>query len=240
MLTNKTLPHRGWKIAALICGLLGCLCFGAGDWLMLYGDPTYSGSLSWLTEGAAGIASWRNGLAMGLAFPGVLLYGIALFSLESYIAPPRGKRVYRYLTAFGLTPWLCLHLFYIMILFTFGWMRQNGMSNASAVCEAMFNHLQWLPLASEVLMIPPFLYWFYLQITGKTVFPRAMAFTNVLVIYGVLYAVKSLLPVSAFRLGFTNGLMSESMAVWFLLLLLTGVSALNRRKSKRIDEEETT
>lgn len=24
--------------AALICGMLGCLCFGGGDWLMMYGD----------------------------------------------------------------------------------------------------------------------------------------------------------------------------------------------------------
>ena len=219
-MTNEMLPHRGWKIAALVCGLLGCLCFGVGDWLMLYGDPTYSGVLSWLTEGAAGIASWRNGLAMELAIPGILLYGTALFSLESYITPLRGKRVYRYLTAFGLTPWLCLHLFYIMILFTFGWMRQNGISDAAAVCEAMFNHLQWLPPISEALMIPPFLCWFYLQITGQTVFPKAMALTNVLVIYCVLYAVKSLLLVSAFRLGFTNGLMSESMLIWFAIMLV--------------------
>ncbi|MCC8196773.1 MAG: hypothetical protein LIO49_08285 [Ruminococcus sp.] len=31
------------KIAfALLCGFMGCLCFGAGDWLMLYSDTTYS------------------------------------------------------------------------------------------------------------------------------------------------------------------------------------------------------
>ena len=53
------------------------------------------------------------------------------------------------------------------------------------------------------------------QIAGKTVFPRWMAFTNVLVIYAVLKGVSLLLPVSAFRLGFTNGLMSESMILWF-------------------------
>ena len=27
--------------AALICGMLGCLCFGGGDWLMMYGDASY-------------------------------------------------------------------------------------------------------------------------------------------------------------------------------------------------------
>ena len=219
-MTNETLPHREWKIAALVCGLLGCLCFGTGDWLMLYGDPTYSGALSWLTEGAAGIAAWRNELAMGLAFPGILLYGIALFSLESYITPSRGKRVYRYLTAFGLTPWLCLHLFYIMILFTFGWMRQNGMNDATAVCDAMFSHLQWLPPISEALMILPFLYWSYLQIRGRTAFPKTMAFPNVLLLYVFISSVKTFLPTSAFKLGFINGLMSESMLIWFAIMLV--------------------
>lgn len=31
-------------------GLLGCFCFGGGDWLMLYGDTAHQGSLFRLTE----------------------------------------------------------------------------------------------------------------------------------------------------------------------------------------------
>ena len=46
-----------------------------------------------------------------------------------------------------------------------------------------------------------------------------LAFTNVLIIYGVLKGVSLLMPVSAFRLGATNGLMSESMIVWFGFML---------------------
>ena len=69
-------------------------------------------------------------------------------------------------------------------------------------------------------MLPPFLYWFYLQVSGRTVFPKWMAFTNVLVIYGVLWFVKFLLPDTPFRIGFTNGLMSESMFIWFGIMLI--------------------
>ncbi len=75
-------------------------------------------------------------------------------------------------------------------------------------------------LLSEVLMLPVFLYWFYLQITGRTRFKKAMAFSNVLVIFAVLKMTASIMPVSAFRLGFTNGLMSESMIIWFVFVLL--------------------
>ena len=73
--------------------------------------------------------------------------------------------------------------------------------------------------ASEALMLPVFLYWFWLQIRGETVFPKGMAFTNVLILFALLKALSLLMPVSAFRLGFTNGLMSESMILWFGIML---------------------
>ena len=88
------------------------------------------------------------------------------------------------------------------------------------ICEALFGNFSWLIPVSEVLMLPVFLYWFYLQITGWTRFKKAMAFSNVLVIFAVLKKAASFMPVSAFRLGFTNGLMSESMIIWFILVLL--------------------
>ncbi len=79
---------------APICGVFGCLCYGSGDWLMMYGDPSHMGKLLWLSV--------------------------------------------------------------------------------------------------------------------------------VLVIFAVLKIIASLMPVSAFRLGFTNGLMSESMIIWFALIFLGG------------------
>ena len=57
----------------LLCGMLGCVCFGTGDWLMLYGDPAHAGVLLWLTKGATQIPQWRYDLAMALAFPGIIL-----------------------------------------------------------------------------------------------------------------------------------------------------------------------
>lgn len=207
--------------AALFCGILGCLCYGGGDWLMMVGNPTYHGTLSWLTEGVAIIPQWRFNLAMVLAFPGIILYGIALFAVERYIQEEKHRKVYHWLNTFGLTPWIALHLFYVMILTLFAWMHGNGYTaEALPVCEGLFRQLSWLVPVSEGMMLPVFLYWFWLQFSGKTVYPRWMAFTNVLVIYAVLKGVSLMLPVSALRLGFTNGLMSESMVLcfWFMLI----------------------
>lgn len=208
-------------IISFISGMLGCICFGTGDWLMIYGDTAYSGGLYWLTEGAADIAPWRNFLAMLLAFPGIIFYGAGLFAAGKFITDRRDAKIYRVLNIFGLTPWLCLHLFYIMILYLFSWMTNNGCADAALPsCEALFSHLSWVIMLSEAFMLPPFIWWFVLQIRGKTVFPRGMAFTNVLVIYGILYLIKCLMPDTPFRLGFTNGLMSESMIIWFAIMLV--------------------
>ncbi len=206
---------------AMLCGLLGCVCFGVGDWLMLYGDTAYSGTISWLTAGAAKIAPWRNNLAMALAFPGIILYGIALFANGELITGEGRQKVYHYLTTFSLTPWLCLHLFYIMILYGFAWMSGNGYASAAIpVSEAVFSHFSWLVLVSEVLMLPPYLYWGWLVLRGQSALPRQMALSNPLIFYLVLKLITLLMPDSAFRLAFTNGLMSESMVLWFESILV--------------------
>lgn len=215
---------------ALLCGILGCLCYGGGDWLMMYGDTTYLGELIWLTEGVARIPAWCNGLAMMLAFPGIIFYGIALFYIGSFIKEKKERTVYHYLNAFGLTPWMCLHIFYIMILYLYAWMTKQGYGEmALAACGALYHHLSWVVVVSELLMLPVFVYWFYLVIAKKTILPRAAAFGNVLVFYLILKIIVSIMPDNAFRLGFMNGLMSESMLPFFLVIW---VCAANAAKNK--------
>lgn len=213
--------RRNKITAALLFGIMGCICFGAGDWLMIYGDTMYRGSVSWLTEGAAGIEPWRNALSMALAIPGIVFYGIALFAIACFLREEKQRKIYGYLTAFSLTPWLCLHLFYIMILYVFAWMSGNGgEEQALPIAEALFSHLFWLVPISEALMLPPYLYWAYLILRKHSVFPRWMALLNPLVFYVILKLITTLMPDSAFRLAFTNGLMSESMAIWFASMLV--------------------
>lgn len=231
---NGVAPGKRGLALAMICGILGCLCYGGGDWLMVYGNTAHIGELFWLSDGVAQIAPWRNGLAMLLAFPGIICYGIALFYLEKFIRKEKERKIYHYLNAFGLTPWMCLHLFYIMILYLYAWLNGNGYQEAALpACEALYAHLSWVVMASEVLMLPVFLYWFYVVVRGKTTLPKWMAAGNVLVFYVILSEIKSILPDTPFRIGFTNGLMSESMIFFFLLLWIVG-GKMAEEKERRI------
>ena len=102
---------------------------------------------------------------------------------------------------------------------------------ALPVSEALFAHLSWLVLVSEVLMLPPYLYWFWTLARGKSLFPRGMALSNPLVFYVLLKLLTALMPDRPFRLAFTNGLMSESMMIWFVVMAVWSVC---HRKDRRV------
>ena len=65
-------------------------------------------------------------------------------------------------------------------------------------------------------------------------FPRAAALANVPVVYAVLYGFKTMLPNVPFRLGFPNGLMSESMVIRFSVVYLWGGRLACRQKAEQI------
>lgn len=214
----------------LLCGMLGCVLMGTGDWLMLYDDPTATGAAYWLTEGAAQIPAWRNALSMALAFPAVVFYGIGLFGIGSFLQGEKQRKIWSTMTAFGLTPWLCVHLFVVGTLYLFAWLRGSTWAPAAMpAAEAFRSQFSWIVFLSYPFMLPPYFYWAWQLFKGESVFPKWMALSNPIIFYLVLKALSLLMPVSAFRLAFTNGLMSEAMFLWFL-------SMLAWRFSKRVQQ----
>ena len=227
-----TEQKRRRLLPLLLCGIAGCLLMMTSDYLMIYGDPTFRGSLAWLTEGAARIPAWRNGLAMLLAFPAVACYAVGLFAIRSYLPREKHQRTYCALTALGLTPWLALHLFYTMVLFLFAWLTGNGYESvAFGAAEAMVRQFLWLVPVGEGLMLLPFVYLFLVFATGSSCYPRWMALNNPLIIYAIIKTITVYLPASAVKLAFINGLMSECMLLWFLIFLIAD-GRENRLKSR--------
>ena len=108
-----------------------------------------------------------------------------------------------------------------MILELFSWMNKNGYKEqAIPICEGLFSQLSWIIILSEAMMLTVFIFWFYLQFQGNTIFPRRYAFTNVIFIFIILKFIIKFIPTSPFKLGFINGLMSESMMIWFGIMII--------------------
>ena len=228
-------PHisKTKMIILLITGIIGCVFMAGSDWIMIYGDTAYHGKLAWLTQGVIQIEPWRNSLAMLLAFPAVILYCIALTGMKDYFKDELGKKIYSFLTTVGFTPWLCLHLFYIMILYIFAWLQKNGHKDVSyLVGEKLFEQFGWVVIVGEIIIVIPFLYLCVATIFSKTVFSKWMALNNPLLIYVVLKIVTMFMPDTPLRLAFTNGLMSESMLVFFLIYIIGTIFIKDRSLGK--------
>ena len=207
-------------IWSLIAGILGTILMGTSDWLMIFGDVTAKGNIEWLTEGVANIEPGRNAMAMALAFPAVVLYAIGLFALKDVFLFERHNKVYKGLTAIGLTPWLAIHLFYTVMLFVFAWLRGNGQGEmAYSLVEAIMKQFWWIIPVGQTFMVLPFIYLMIECFVGKTRFHRAMGLTNPLIIFVILKGISMLLGSSPYQLAFTNGLMSESMLVFFIIYI---------------------
>ena len=69
------------SIIMLLCGILGCICFGFGDRLMIYGDVTHMGSLYWLTSRTAQIpdSPFRLGFTNGLMSESMIIWFVIVF-----------------------------------------------------------------------------------------------------------------------------------------------------------------
>ena len=204
----------------LLCGMLGCVLMASGDWLMLYGDPTATGAAYWLTEGAAQIPAWRNALSMAVAFPATVFYGIGLFGIGDFLKGEKRRKTWSFMNAFGLTPWLCVHLFVAGALYLFAFLRGSAWAAAAMpVADAFRGQFGWIVFLSYPFMLPPYFYWAWQLGRGKSVFPKWMALVNPITFYLVLKGISLLMPVSPFRIAFTNGLMSEAMFLWFASML---------------------
>lgn len=207
-------------VLLLLCGIAGCIFMGGSDYLMIYGNTAFEGELAWLTLGAAEIPAGRNALALAMAFPAVIFYALGLLAVRFFINEEKDRKNYSVLTVIGMTPWLCLHLFYIMILFAFGFLMQRGDSETAYIlCEAMFGQFSWLVMAGEIIMLLPFIYLIVLMLKLRTVFKKAMALNNPVLIFVILKILTMLMPDAPFRLAFTNGLMSEAMLIWFIVFV---------------------
>lgn len=188
---------------------------------MLYGDPTATGSIYWLTEGAARIPAWRNALSMAVAFPAVVFYSVGLFGIGVFLHGEKRRKTWFIMTAFGLTPWLCIHLFVAGTLYLFAWLRGSVWAAvAMPTAEAFRSQFGWIVWISYPLMLPPYFYWAWQLFKGNSIFPKRMGLSSPILFYLVLKSISLMMPVGAFRLAFTNSLMSGAMLLWFLSMLL--------------------
>lgn len=209
-----------------ILGLVGCLCFGIGDWLLGYVNPApVEGNVFYFIRAGHGADynTLKVGITLVLAVFGIFFLFSGFMHIMDIAKDERTKRLLGY--AFGLCSigWIMLHLLVSFNVLVFSEAEKNGGRVLAVVlsgrlgstgiavekCASLFAVGAGIILAAAILF-------------GNTCLKKRSVFFSPIIQMVVFITVSQVLPTSAFSYGIYTFNMNAAMMVWFAYLLAEG------------------
>ncbi|MCM1225778.1 MAG: hypothetical protein NC548_66175 [Lachnospiraceae bacterium] len=209
-----------------IFGLIGCLCFGIGDWLLGYVDPALveGADLYFIRAGhGAGYNTLKVDITLALAVTGIFFLYPGFVHIADIAKDGKTKRILGY--AFGLCSvgWMMLHLFVSFLVLAFSETEKNGgrelaitladrFGSAGAAvekCTSLF------AMGAGIVLIVTIL-------RGNTCLKKSAVVFGPVIPMLLIIVIAQVLPQSAFSYGLYTFNMNAAMMVWFVYLLAVG------------------
>ncbi|MCM1100030.1 MAG: hypothetical protein NC079_04795 [Clostridium sp.] len=209
-----------------ILGLIGCLCFGIGDWLLGYVDPMpVEGDVFYFIRAGHGADynTLRVGVTLALAVVGIFFLYPGFIHIADIAKDGKTKRLLGY--AFGLCSvgWMMLHLLVSVnvLVFSetaksvgceFAAVLSNRLGNAGLAvekCAALF------AVGAGILLIIAIL-------RRNTCLKKSAVVFSPVIPMLIIIVIARVLPQSAFSYGLYTFNMNAAMMVWFVYLFAAG------------------
>lgn len=209
---------------ALLCGILGSLCFGVGDWLLGYVDPTPIGEniFYFISAGhGAGYDAWKIVATLVMAMVG-MCFLIPGMTGSAEVARKSGTRkLLRYLFALCAVGWIMIHFGVAVNVLVFSIAERAGgrelaislSYDMNSVC-LLFLYCAYVFVAAALITL------IVLILCGKTRLKWTATLFTPAVPMGIISVVSGLLPASPFAYGLSTFCMNGGLIVWFVYLLL--------------------
>lgn len=226
------LPQRKF----IISGIIGCLCFGIGDWLLGYVDPALiEGYVFYFIRAGHGAdySTSKAAMALVLAVVGMCFLYPGFIHISDITKDEKTKRFLGYVFGLCSVGWLIIHFIVAVNVIVFSQAEKNGsrklaitLSNclgsagmAALCCAYLFVAFAFIKLIADI-------------IRQKTYLKRSEAFFTPILPMTILSIISQVLPQSPFSYGLFTFCMNGGMLVWFVYLLTKD------RKTNRISETE--
>lgn len=209
-----------------VLGIIGCLCFGIGDWLLGYVDPALAdGTFFYFirTGHGADFNGMRAAVAIGLAAFGMCCLYPGFVHIADIAKDGKTKRLLEY--TFGLCSigWLMLHIIVAVNVFVFSETEKNSGREAATALSASLGNAGTAALACAYLFAAAACILLMAAVwREKTYLKKSAVFFTPVFPMAVLAAVSQVLPDSPFSYGLYTFCMNGGMLVWFVYLLLKG------------------
>jgi len=208
---------------ALLCGILGSLCFGVGDWLLGYVDPTPIGEniFYFICVGhGAGYDTWKIVVTLVVAMVGMCFLILGMTSIADIAWKARDQRLLRYLFVLCAVGWIVIHFTVAINVLVFSLAEKAGgrelavtlSHNLDSAC-LLFLYCAYIFVAAALVTL------LVLILCGKTRLKRTAALFTPAIPMGIIAAVAGLLPESPFAYGLSTFCMNGGLIVWFAYLL---------------------
>lgn len=205
-------------------GIVGCICFGLGDWLLGYVDPEPIGEDIFYFIRAGHGADYDTAkvtVTLIFAMAGMLFYFPAMLRIGDLASDKRTAAHLKYALGLCSFGWLAIHFIVSVNVLVYSWMMENaGNELANGISNFLGNTmLPCLYLAYVFAGVPLFLL-IICVLQGKTVLKKREAVFTPLIWIVIINAVSNMLPATAFSYGLYTFCMNSGMLVWFLYLFI--------------------
>lgn len=205
-------------------GIVGCVLFGVGDWLLGFVDPeeVQEDVFYFISAGhGAGYPDWKIMVTMGCAIIGVLFLWQGFVHISDLMIEERDKAGAARVFTFMTYSWLIIHFVVTIMVFIYSYscrtigtdqavMITNGLDKVMNPCIFIAYLIFGIALVDLVIVIA----------RGKTKLKRSDAFITPLTWIIIIGAVSMVLPASPFSKGLYTFCMNGGMIVWFIRLIL--------------------
>lgn len=206
-----------------IHGIIGCVLFGIGDWLLGYVDPgEVTGDVFYFISAGhgAGYQDWKIMLTMVCAIIGVLFLWQGFVHISDLMKEERDRagaiRVFTFLTY----SWLIIHFVVTIMVFIYSYtFRTIGSEQAVIITNGLDKVMDPCILIAYFILVIAMIDLIIMIAKGRTKLERSDAFMTPLTWMILIGAVSLIIPTSPFSKGLYTFCMNGGMIVWFIRLM---------------------
>lgn len=207
-----------------IHGIIGCVLFGIGDWLLGYVDPgEVTGDVFYFISAGhgEGYQDWKIMLTMVCAIIGVLFLWQGFVHISDLMKEERDRagaiRVFTFLTY----SWLIIHFVVTIMVFIYSYtFRTIGSEQAVIITNGLDKVVDPCILMAYFILVIAMIDLIIMIAKGRTKLERSDAFMTPLTWMILIGAVSLIIPTSPFSKGLYTFCMNGGMIVWFIRLMV--------------------
>lgn len=207
----------------IIFGIIGCLCFGIGDWLLGYVDPApiEENVFYFIRTGhGAGYNFSKAAFALVLAMVGMCFLYPGFVHISDIEKDEKTKRSIEYVFGLCSIGWLALHILVSVNVIVFSQAEKSGGHELAVTLSSSLGRAGMAAVFCVFFFAAVSMVMLFIDILRrKTCLKRMAVFFSPIVPMSVIFIVAQFLPQSPFSYGLYTFFMNGGMLVWFMYLL---------------------